>query len=313
MGQIPETAAARRALKVAEIKALLEEAGLATDGTKPVLLERLEEVRSRFYPAETIPNPPDPGEGPAADPSLPSSRCISTSRRLTAPTNPTPSRLPHPTPSRPQRPSPSRLPQPRPRPPPPRGRFRLPRSARFPLPRPSRQPRRPAQEEENADEDEDGGEKYVLVAPAPTPIESLKSMCEGCVAVEDIRGGMALLEFESERGARDAVTALASKQCEAEIARRTLWQDDLDDADLTSTTLHVDGVSRRDSRVHRAAGVWHVRRRDVCDESRGRWSVDSTREDGGAAGRGDGDGGALRGVQVRGGAGVPGSDHVVRD
>ena len=51
-----------------------------------------------------------------------------------------------------------------------------------------------AQEEENADEDEDGGEKYVLVAPAPTPIESLKSMCEGCVAVEDIRGGMALLE-----------------------------------------------------------------------------------------------------------------------
>jgi hypothetical protein len=50
MGQIPETAAARRALKVAEIKALLEEAGLATDGTKPVLLERLEEVRSRFYP-----------------------------------------------------------------------------------------------------------------------------------------------------------------------------------------------------------------------------------------------------------------------
>jgi hypothetical protein len=53
MGQIPETAAARRALKVAEIKALLEEAGLATDGTKPVLLERLEEVRSRFYPRMT--------------------------------------------------------------------------------------------------------------------------------------------------------------------------------------------------------------------------------------------------------------------
>ena len=143
MGQIPETAAARRALKVAEIKALLEEAGLATDGTKPVLLERLEEVRSRFYPLETIPNPPDPGEGPAADPSLPSSRCISTSRTPTAPTNPTPSRLPHPTPSRPQRPSPSRPPHPTPRPPPPRGRFRLPRSARFPLPRPSRQPRRP--------------------------------------------------------------------------------------------------------------------------------------------------------------------------
>ena len=45
MGKIPDTAAARKALKVAEIKALLEEAGLATDGTKPTLLERLEEVR----------------------------------------------------------------------------------------------------------------------------------------------------------------------------------------------------------------------------------------------------------------------------
>ena len=117
-----------------------------------------------------------------------------------------------------------------------------------------------AQEEENADEDEDGGEKYVLVAPAPTPIESLKSMCEGCVAVEDIRGGMALLEFESERGARDAVTALASKQCDAEIARRTLWQDDLDDADLTSTTLHVDGVSAaiHESIVQQVFGTYGV-------------------------------------------------------
>ena len=54
MGKIPDTAAARKALKVAEIKALLEEAGLATDGTKPTLLERLEEVRST---PERIPNP----------------------------------------------------------------------------------------------------------------------------------------------------------------------------------------------------------------------------------------------------------------
>ena len=170
-----------------------------------------------------------------------------------------------------------------------------------------------AQEEENADEDEDGGEKYVLVAPAPTPIESLKSMCEGCVAVEDIRGGMALLEFESERGARDAVTALASKQCEAEIARRTLWQDDLDDADLTSTTLHVDGVSPaiHESIVQQVFGTYGV----AMSATRvgGDGAIDGTREDGGAAGRGDGDGGALRGVQVRGGAGVPGSNHVVRD
>ena len=41
MGKIPDTAAARKALKVAEIKALLEEAGLATDGTKPTLVSRL--------------------------------------------------------------------------------------------------------------------------------------------------------------------------------------------------------------------------------------------------------------------------------
>ena len=54
MGKIPDTAAARKALKVAEIKALLEEAGLATDGTKPTLLERLEEVR---LTPDRIPNP----------------------------------------------------------------------------------------------------------------------------------------------------------------------------------------------------------------------------------------------------------------
>lgn len=54
MGKIPDTAAAREALKVAEIKALLEEAGLATDGTKPTLLERLEEVR---LTPDRIPNP----------------------------------------------------------------------------------------------------------------------------------------------------------------------------------------------------------------------------------------------------------------
>ena len=54
MGKSPDTAAARKALKVAEIKALLEEAGLATDGTKPTLLERLEEVR---LTPDRIPNP----------------------------------------------------------------------------------------------------------------------------------------------------------------------------------------------------------------------------------------------------------------
>ena len=64
MGKIPDTAAARKALKVAEIKALLEEAGLATDGTKPTLLERLEEVR---LTPDRIPNPSrsDPAVGPA--------------------------------------------------------------------------------------------------------------------------------------------------------------------------------------------------------------------------------------------------------
>ena len=89
MGQIPETAAARRALKVAEIKALLEEAGLATDGTKPVLLERLEEVRSRFYPAETSLTLRIPAKDPPlTHPSLPpdvSARREDRQRRRTRP------------------------------------------------------------------------------------------------------------------------------------------------------------------------------------------------------------------------------------
>ena len=45
---IPDTEKARKALKVGEIRDLLEEAGLDTAGTKPVLLARLEEVRMLF-------------------------------------------------------------------------------------------------------------------------------------------------------------------------------------------------------------------------------------------------------------------------
>lgn len=45
MGSIPETAAGRKALKVAELRECLAEVGLDTSGTKPVLLDRLEEVR----------------------------------------------------------------------------------------------------------------------------------------------------------------------------------------------------------------------------------------------------------------------------
>ena len=45
---IPDTEKARKALKVGEIRGLLEEAGLDTAGTKPVLLARLEEVRMLF-------------------------------------------------------------------------------------------------------------------------------------------------------------------------------------------------------------------------------------------------------------------------
>ena len=45
---IPDTEKARKALKVAEIRDLLEEAVLDTAVTKPVLLARLEEVRMLF-------------------------------------------------------------------------------------------------------------------------------------------------------------------------------------------------------------------------------------------------------------------------
>ena len=46
--EIPDTEKARKALKVGEIRGLLEEAGLDATGTKPALLERLEEVRKLF-------------------------------------------------------------------------------------------------------------------------------------------------------------------------------------------------------------------------------------------------------------------------
>ena len=44
MGTIPDTPAGRKALKVAELRELLADVGLDTTGTKPFLLERLEQV-----------------------------------------------------------------------------------------------------------------------------------------------------------------------------------------------------------------------------------------------------------------------------
>ena len=43
-----------------------------------------------------------------------------------------------------------------------------------------------AKHEEDEEDEEDGGEKWVLVAPAPTPLESLREMCAGCVSVEPL-------------------------------------------------------------------------------------------------------------------------------
>ena len=43
--EIPATEKERKALKVGDIRVLLEGAGIDAKGTKPTLLERLEEVR----------------------------------------------------------------------------------------------------------------------------------------------------------------------------------------------------------------------------------------------------------------------------
>lgn len=117
------------------------------------------------------------------------------------------------------------------------------------------------------EDEEDGGEKWVLVAPATTPLESLREMCAGCVSVEPLTSPamgpsstMALVEFAAERDASNAVASLAALgvPIEAEIARRTLWQDDEEDADVTSAVLFVEGVSRSidDSVVARVFGTY---------------------------------------------------------
>ena len=49
---IPDTPTARKALKVAELRECLASVGLDTTGTKPVLLERLEEVSVCFQSGE---------------------------------------------------------------------------------------------------------------------------------------------------------------------------------------------------------------------------------------------------------------------
>jgi hypothetical protein len=60
--EAPKTATARKALKVAELKELLAAWGLAADGTKAVLLERLEQ----HVAAQAAPEPqPQPGAEPA--------------------------------------------------------------------------------------------------------------------------------------------------------------------------------------------------------------------------------------------------------
>ena len=122
-----------------------------------------------------------------------------------------------------------------------------------------------AKHEEDEEDEEDGGEKWVLVAPAPTPLESLREMCAGCVSVEPLGapadGGaatMALVEYAAERDAIAAVASLAALGHEAEIARRTLWRDDEDDADVTSTVVRVEGVSAtiNESIVARVFGTY---------------------------------------------------------
>ena len=165
------------------------------------------------------------------------------------------------------------------------------------------------------EDEEDGGEKWVLVAPAPTPLESLREMCAGCVSVEPLGapadGGaatMALVEYAAERDAIAAVASLAALGHEAEIARRTLWRDDEDDADVTSTVVRVEGVSATidESIVARVFGTY-----GACVRRRGRRAPTRRGEDGGQARRGDGGGGAVGGVQDRGGAGVPRARDVV--
>ena len=56
--EIPTTPSARKALKVGDLKTLLSERGLDTDGTKNVLLQRLEDFLAA--PSETA-------EAPAAE------------------------------------------------------------------------------------------------------------------------------------------------------------------------------------------------------------------------------------------------------
>eukprot|EP00959_Pyramimonas_sp_CCMP1952_P064131 1339646-Pyramimonas_sp.AAC.1 len=53
--EIPTTPSARKAMKVGDLKTLLTERGLDTDGTKAVLLQRLEDFMAA--PAETAAEP----------------------------------------------------------------------------------------------------------------------------------------------------------------------------------------------------------------------------------------------------------------
>ena len=107
--EFDEAAATRQAkkLKVAELRAALEDLGEATDGTKPILVERLVGARRRAAsaaPAEPSPEPPPP-PSPEPSPAAP----------------PEPSPEPSPAPKRPRR-SPKRKAREEPSPPPKRQR-----------------------------------------------------------------------------------------------------------------------------------------------------------------------------------------------
>ena len=293
--EIPDTEKARKALKVGEIRGLLEEAGLDTTGTKPALLARLEEVRMLFesrsrrhdrrrHRSTTSVDRPSPAEAdrvprrtaltPNASRPAPSHKQLVASRAADAPgaaDAPADLEVPAPPLEVPAPPAATQEVPPPPAaaegttevPPPPALSEQTAEGATTEVPPPPPATEAPPLADE---EEEDGGEIHVLVAPLPSDVndeDAMRAHCDngdngeepygfGIVSSTEIvsvrflekRGGAAVLSFKSEKRATVAAKALdnAADDGAAEILRSTLWPDELSLFDPGNTKLRVAGV-----------------------------------------------------------------------
>ena len=280
---IPETEKERKALKVADIREHLEEAGLDANGTKPVLLERLEEVRlvsrissrlpqiqirsaradARSDPSRAAPRADaraSESRRPPPDPKPPSIPCPHqhVAKLAAAASGAPPADAPADTTPEAAAPEAAAADVPPP-----------PTTADVPPPPTTADvpPPPPAAAAPESDDEPDGGEHAVLVCGDACVDDAsvAAAVASACatppLTVALLSRGAAAVTFPDERAARAAVAAFAANpnlNLSAEALRRTLWPEEEAACDVRKTEVLVAGVPETigDDAVRQVMGTY---------------------------------------------------------